>query len=71
MGLLYFKSSYMNSAVQLDWNEVATLQSQDQFVIRLASGAGRQELFNTFDQQSGDEKFAIGADSQGMLVNPA
>ena len=37
-GLLSFKSSYMTSSVQLDWEEVDRLQSEDPFVVTLTSG---------------------------------
>src|SRR5271166_1423069 len=34
-GLLDFKSKYMIASVQLDWNEVASLQTKDPFIITL------------------------------------
>jgi len=37
-GVLYFKASYMVDSVQLDWDQVARLASNDQFFIGLADG---------------------------------
>lgn len=37
-GILYFKSGYMLQPVQLDWEQVDRLESQDQFFVTLRSG---------------------------------
>jgi putative salt-induced outer membrane protein YdiY len=37
-GILYFKASYMMDSVQLDWDQVADLESDDQFFITLTNG---------------------------------
>jgi putative salt-induced outer membrane protein YdiY len=37
-GILYFKASYMVDSVQLDWDQVARLESNDQFFIALTNG---------------------------------
>jgi hypothetical protein len=37
-GQLSFKSSYMASAVQLDWEQVQSVESQDQFIIAMTQG---------------------------------
>jgi hypothetical protein len=37
-GELVFKSSYMKSSVRLDWNQVRSLESSDQYIVGLANG---------------------------------
>jgi putative salt-induced outer membrane protein YdiY len=37
-GILYFKASYMVDSVQLDWDQIARLESNDQFFIALTNG---------------------------------
>ena len=37
-GELIFSSYYMKGDVYLDWNEVATLQSKDTFIVALSNG---------------------------------
>jgi Protein of unknown function, DUF481 len=70
-GLLDFKSSYMNATVQLDWNEVATLQTQDPYIITLTSGkrlAGGIE--RNSEKPTGEDKIVLGAASNKMVVSP-
>src|SRR3981081_1569635 len=56
-GLLYFKSSYMNGSVQLDWNEVATLQTKDPFITTLTSGKRlTSPIERRVSKQTGDEE---------------
>ena len=37
-GVLSFKSVYMSSSVQLDWEKVASIQSEDFYIVMLADG---------------------------------
>lgn len=68
-GLLRFKSSYMNSSVLLDWNEVAMLQSKDPFIVKLANGTRITTPIERFtDQASGQDTMALGALSKGTEV---
>lgn len=70
-GLLDFKSSYMNATVQLDWNEVATLQTQDPYIITLTSGkrwAGG--IARKVEKPTAEDKFILGAASSEMVVSP-
>lgn len=68
-GLLHFKSSYMNSSVLLDWNEVATLQSKDSFIVKLATGTRLTTPIERFtDQASGQDKISLEALSKGTVV---
>ncbi len=70
-GILYFKSSYMNSSVELDWHEVAKLQSQDPYIIRLTSGLRvTTPIGRSVEKSSGKDEFTVGAASQAMLINP-
>jgi Protein of unknown function, DUF481 len=71
-GLLYFKSAYMNAPVELDWNEVAALQTKDPFIIRLTSGRRLTgSIERTPGKQSGQEEFVLGSGSTGLVVHPA
>jgi putative salt-induced outer membrane protein YdiY len=70
-GLLYFKSSYMNGSVQLDWNEVATLQTKDPFITTLTSGKRlTSPIERRVSKQTGDEEFILGPASTGLIVPP-
>lgn len=55
-GVLYFKASYMAETVQLDWAQVARLDSSDQYHIFLASG---ERLTGKIDE--GSASVAAGA----------
>jgi hypothetical protein len=68
-GLLHFKSSYMNSSVLLDWNEVATLQSKDAFIVKLATGTRVTTPIERFtDKSSGEDKIALASLAKGTEV---
>jgi hypothetical protein len=72
-GILYFKSSYMNSSVQLDWDEVASLQSQDPFIVRLTNGMRIKtsiERSTETEKGTGQDKFTLESTSNGMVVSP-
>ncbi len=70
-GILYFKSSYMNSSVQLDWNEVATLQSHDPFIVTLTSGLRLSSpIERSPEKGTGHDTFKVGANSNAMTVSP-
>lgn len=69
-GILYFKSSYMNSSVQLDWDEVASLQSQDPFIVRLTNGMRiKTPIERSTEKGTGQDKFTLESTSNGMVVN--
>jgi putative salt-induced outer membrane protein YdiY len=71
-GLLYFKSSYMNASVELDWKEVATLQTKDPFIITLTSGRRvTGPIERNLAKQSNQETFVMGAGSAGLVVHPS
>jgi hypothetical protein len=71
-GLLSFKASYMNASVELDWNEVATLQTRDPFITTLVSGwRVTGPIERTTRKQGGREEFVLGAGSTGLVVHPA
>ena len=70
-GILYFKSGYMNSSVELDWNEVATLQSQDHYIIRLTSGTRlTSPIERSLEKGTGKDEFTVQAASHAMVLNP-
>ena len=70
-GLLAFKSKYMNSSVELDWNEVAALQTKDPFITTLTSGLRvTGPIERSLEKENGKEKFVLGSNSQAMLVLP-
>jgi putative salt-induced outer membrane protein YdiY len=70
-GLLYLKASYMNASVELDWNEVATLQTKDPFITTLTSGRRvTGAIERTREKQSGQEEFVLGSGSASMVVQP-
>jgi len=70
-GLLYFKSSYMNSSVELDWNEVATLQTKDPFIVTLTNGQRVIGLLaRSPGKPGGQEEIVIGSDPGAMVVRP-
>jgi uncharacterized protein DUF481 len=71
-GLLDFKSRYMNASVQLDWNEVASLQTKDPFIVTLTSGLRVTGLIERSQgTQNGREAFILGPASSGMVVHPS
>jgi hypothetical protein len=71
-GLLDFKSSYMNASVQLDWNEVASLQTKDPFIITLTSGLRvTGPIERSIEKRDGQERFILGSASEAMVVRPA
>jgi hypothetical protein len=70
-GLLSFKSSYMNASVDLDWNEVAMLQTKDPFIATLTSGKRLTgPIERKVSKQTGDEEFILGSDSTELIVRP-
>ncbi len=70
-GLLDFKSRYMNASVQLDWNEVASLQTKDPFITTLTSGLRvTGPIERSPGKQNGEEKFILGSASEAMVVHP-
>jgi len=70
-GLLDFKSKYMIASVQLDWNEVASLQTKDPFIITLTSGLRvTGPIERSLGKRDGQEKFVLGSASGEMVVPP-
>jgi len=67
-GELIFKSSYMKDSVHLDWTEVATLQSQDTYIVGLSNGERVTGFINR--QTAGDhaKDFHIIAEGSGVEV---
>jgi putative salt-induced outer membrane protein YdiY len=61
-GELAFKSSYMEDSVRLDWKQVATLTSQDSYIVSLSDGerlTGKIEK-NPNGEQGEDFSIAVG-----------
>jgi putative salt-induced outer membrane protein YdiY len=61
-GELAFKSSYMEDSVRLDWKQVATLTSQDSYIVSLSDGervTGKIEKSATATEQGKDFSVAI------------
>lgn len=66
-GILYFKSDYMASPVQLDWARVARLESQDHYNVYFSNGQRDIGLLKRADDET---SFSIGANRPATQVRP-
>jgi len=67
-GELVFKSSYMKDSVHLDWKDVATLQSQDAYIVGLSDGERVTGFINRNTTADREKDFQIIAEGAGLEV---
>ena len=67
-GELVFKSSYMKDSVHLDWKDVATLQSQDTYIVGLSDGERVTGFIHRHTAADHENDFQIIAEGAGLEV---
>ena len=70
-GELIFKSDYMKDSVHLDWKEVASLRSQDVYIVALGNGRRVTEVIDKMPTPTDEgREFKIIAEGSTLDVGP-